>query len=73
VVIQSALPSGLATRIVTQPPLDLSQDFTGYTLVSFLFDQWLNWPFVVQDAKASTQIIAYMPLLIQAALGITGA
>lgn len=42
----------------------------GFTLISILFNQELNWPFVVNSSVSSSQIFEYLPVLIQAALGI---
>ena len=42
----------------------------GYTLISILFSQELNWPFVVNSPVSSSQIFAYLPVLIQTALNI---
>ena len=71
------LPSGVPSRIypatqqvdpsTTQP--DMAKD--GYTLISILFDEELNWGFVAGNSVASTQIFAYMPAIITNALGIT--
>jgi len=40
----------------------------GFTLISMLFDKQLNWPFVVGNTIAGSQIIAYVPALISAAI-----
>jgi len=52
--------------------LDPNTDLTGYTFIGILFDQDLNWPFVVNSPVSSTQIFAYVPIIIAMALGISG-
>jgi hypothetical protein len=42
----------------------------GYTLISLLFDSQLNWPFVVGNTIASSQLFAYTPALVYTALDI---
>ena len=66
------LPSGMPARIYPPDPLDLSTTLTGYTFIGILFDQELNWPFVVDSPVSATQIFAYMPMIIATALGIQG-
>ncbi|KAF8177860.1 hypothetical protein BJ912DRAFT_856656 [Pholiota molesta] len=66
------LPSGIPGRILPSDQLDPTTDTTGYTLISILFDSSLNWPFVVNSPVSSSQIFAYVPVLIGTALGITG-
>jgi hypothetical protein len=60
----------IANRIYPKNPLDLTQNFDNYTLISILFDQELNWPFVVNSSVSSSQIFAYLPLIISTALQI---
>ena len=66
------LPSGMPARIYPPDLLNPSTDLTGYTFIALLFDQQLNWPFVVTDPDSSTQIFAYIPIIIATALGING-
>ncbi|KAJ3755780.1 hypothetical protein EV360DRAFT_49138, partial [Lentinula raphanica] len=67
----AALPSSLPYRILPQDQISSSDDLTGYTLVSLLFDLQLNWPFVVNSADSSSQLFAFMPVILQTALGLT--
>jgi hypothetical protein len=71
-IIVAPLPSGIPGRILPANQLPSDTDLTGYTLISILFNKELNWPFVVNSPISSSQIFAYMPVLIGAALGITG-
>jgi hypothetical protein len=66
-----ALPAGIPSRIYPPAQLDLKQDFSGYTLISILFNQELNWPFVVNSPIASSQIFAFVPPLVYTALGVS--
>lgn len=66
------LPSGMPARIYPPDRLDPNTDLTGYTFIAILFDLELNWPFVVTNAISSTQIFAYIPIIIATALGIEG-
>ncbi|KAJ3562259.1 hypothetical protein NP233_g9687 [Leucocoprinus birnbaumii] len=70
--VAAALPTGIPARIFPRDQLDLSnkQQFEGYTLISLLFNNELNWPFVVNSSLASSQIFAYTPVLITTALNI---
>ncbi|KAG6876704.1 hypothetical protein C0993_000968 [Termitomyces sp. T159_Od127] len=65
------LPSGLPSRIVPPTPLDLSQVTNQYTMISILFDEELNWPFVVGNQLSSSQIFAWITVIIQTALNLT--
>lgn len=51
----------------------LPSDLAGNTLVSILFTQELNWQWVVGSDLASGQILAWMPVILNTALGLTGA
>ncbi|KAG6872059.1 hypothetical protein C0992_009918, partial [Termitomyces sp. T32_za158] len=64
------LPSGIPGRIYPPTMLDLKQVPSDYTMISILFDAELNWPFVVSNQVASSQIFAYIPVIIQTALNI---
>jgi len=68
-----ALPPGIPARIFPRDQLDLTDksQFNGYTLISILFNNELNWPFVVNNSLASSQIFAYTPVIIDAALRIS--
>jgi hypothetical protein len=66
------LPSGMPARIYPPDRLDPNTDLTGYTFIAILFDLELNWPFVVTSPISSTQIFAYIPIIISTALGIEG-
>jgi hypothetical protein len=70
-LVVPALPN-IANRIYPNSQLDLTQNFDGYTMISILFDQQLNWPFVVGNSVSSSQIFAYLPLIISTALQIDG-
>jgi len=65
------LPTGIPARIYPSKQLDLTQDLSGFTLISILFNQDLNWPFVVNNQVSSSQIFAYLPALISAAIAGT--
>ncbi|KAF8961223.1 hypothetical protein BDZ97DRAFT_1664635, partial [Flammula alnicola] len=71
-ITDAPLPTGIPGRILPADQLAPSTDLSGFTLISLLFDQSLNWPFVVNSAISSSQIFAYVPVLIGTALGITG-
>ena len=66
------LPSGMPARIYPPTRLDPNTDLTGFTFIAILFDLELNWPFVVLSPISSTQIFAYIPIIIATALGIQG-
>ena len=66
------LPSGMPARIYPPDRLDPNTDLTGFTFIAILFDLELNWPFVVLSPVSSTQIFAYIPIIIATALGIDG-
>ena len=66
------LPSGMPARIYPPDRLDPNTDLTGFTFIAILFDMELNWPFVVTSPISSTQIFAYIPIIIATALGIEG-
>jgi len=66
------LPSGMPARIYPPDPMNPNTDLTGYTFIAILFDLELNWPFVVTNAISSTQIFAYIPIIIATALDIEG-
>jgi len=71
-ILVPTLPSGIPNRIYPADQLSPTTDLTGYTLISILFNQELNWPFVVNSQISASQIFAYMPVLITTALDITG-
>ncbi|GLB45516.1 putative biological adhesion [Lyophyllum shimeji] len=65
------LPTGIPGRIYPRVQLDLSSvDASKYTLISILFNQELNWPFVVTNQISSSQIFAWIPAIISTALGV---
>ncbi|KAH9846427.1 hypothetical protein C2E23DRAFT_872378 [Lenzites betulinus] len=68
---QAPLPSNLPSVIF---PAEGSHpgdpDLTGYTLISILFDSALSWSFVTGNSGSPSQIFAWMPLIIQTALGL---
>lgn len=66
------LPSGLPAIIYPHDPLSPNTDLTGYTFIAILFDRDLNWPFIVESTISSTQVFAYIPILIATALGLAG-
>ncbi|THU93673.1 hypothetical protein K435DRAFT_669818, partial [Dendrothele bispora CBS 962.96] len=66
-----ALPANLPTRISPPQPLDFNQNLEGYSLISILFNQQLNWKFVTENQAASSQIIVFMPAILQSALNLT--
>lgn len=68
----TALPSGIPARIVPPDQLNPDTDLTGYSFIGILFNLDLNWLFVVNNPVSSTQIFAYMPIIIATALGIPG-
>lgn len=68
-----SLPSGVPARIVpgsggVDPGVD---NLNGYTLIAILFTLELSWETVVQNPDSPGQIFAWLPELIQTALGIT--
>jgi len=68
-VAPAALPTGIPARIFPRDNTNVGGP--GDTLISILFNNELNWPFVVQTSLASSQIFAYVPVLISTALGIS--
>lgn len=64
------LPTGVPARIYPQDQINSATDLQGYTLISILLNQELNWPFVVNNQVSSSQIFAYFPVIISTALGI---
>ena len=73
VPVQSALPSNMPSRIFSATSVDPSSSkLSGYTLISILFDQALNWGFVAGDSQAIGQLFRYMPPLLAGSLGIDG-
>jgi len=65
------LPAGLAARIYPADSVDPSQVTSNYTLVSILFDQALNWPFVANNTQSSLELFAWMPTIISTSLNIS--
>jgi hypothetical protein len=70
-VMPAALPIGMPARIFPHDQLDSSTNLSGFTLISILFNAELNWPFVCVTSLASSQIFAYLPVLITTALAIS--
>jgi hypothetical protein len=71
-LVTPALPSGIPGWIYPRQQLDPSNsDLNGYTLISILFNNELNWMFEIQDAISSSQLFVYMPMIITSALGIS--
>lgn len=64
----AALPTGLPNKIYPVNRLSTESDLDGMTLISILFSSMLNWPFVVSDSVSSSQLFAYVPVLITSAL-----
>ncbi|KAL0057830.1 hypothetical protein AAF712_015513 [Marasmius tenuissimus] len=67
------LPPTLPTRIYPANGVQDGTKMAGYTLITLLFNQELNWPFVAGSQKSSSQIFALMPVIINNALGLSGA
>lgn len=67
---QVPLPTGIPSRIYPQNGVDGSAP-PGFTLISLLFNQDLNWNFVVQHQETASQLFAFVPVILQGALGIT--
>ncbi|KAG6876703.1 hypothetical protein C0993_000967 [Termitomyces sp. T159_Od127] len=65
------LPSGLPSRIVLPTLLDLNQVTSQYQGITITFDEDLNWSFVVDSQLSSSQIFAWLPVIIQTALNLT--
>lgn len=63
------LPTGIPARIY---PADQGPSTapSGFTLISILFNQSLNWQFEATNPDSSNQIFAYFPGVIANALGI---
>lgn len=64
------LPTGIPGRIYPKVQLDLSQDLSNFLMISILFNQELNWPWVVSHQTSSIQIFAWLPAIIATALGV---
>jgi hypothetical protein len=58
-------------RIYSSSPAPSGSSLDGLSLISILFDQSLNWKFVVNSPLSSSQIFGWIPYLITNALGIT--
>jgi hypothetical protein len=70
--LAAPLPSDLPSRIYPRNGYQKGEDVTGFTLISLLFNQELNWPFVARNELSSAQIFAYMPAILNTALGLSG-
>ncbi|KIL61903.1 hypothetical protein M378DRAFT_813415 [Amanita muscaria Koide BX008] len=71
VVNPPPLPSGIPWRIYPKDSqTGMGGEIPNFTLISILFNQELNWPFVVANSLSSSQIFAWVPVLITTALGI---
>jgi hypothetical protein len=57
-------------RIYSSAPVPSGSSLDGLTLISILFDQSLNWKFVVNSPLSSSQIFGWIPYLITNALDI---
>lgn len=68
--VSAPLPAGLPARIYPGVQLDPNSDLSGYTYISILFNQELNWQFEATNPDSSNQIFAYFPSTISNALGI---
>ncbi|KAH6871178.1 hypothetical protein BKA70DRAFT_1488989 [Coprinopsis sp. MPI-PUGE-AT-0042] len=66
----AALPTGLPNKIYPVNRLSAESDLEGMTLISILFSSLLNWPFVVSDELSSSQLFAFVPVLITSGLEI---
>jgi len=66
----AALPAGIPARIYPATQIDPNTDLTGFTVISILFNQQLNWQFEATNPDSSNQIFAYFPGVIATALGI---
>ena len=64
------LPTGLPNKIYPVNRLSPNTDLEGLTLISILFSSALNWPFVVGDSRSSSQLFAWVPVLITNALEV---
>ncbi|KAF7296536.1 hypothetical protein HMN09_01060600 [Mycena chlorophos] len=63
----AALPSGLPSRIY--PPSGVVNSPGGnYSFISLLFDGYLGWDFVCTSDVSSSQIFAFMPVILATAL-----
>ncbi|KAF5374174.1 hypothetical protein D9615_008817 [Tricholomella constricta] len=69
-ILSAPLPTGIPGRIYPRVQLDTSQDLSDYTMISILFNQELNWPFVVTTQISSSQIFAWLPAIIATALQV---
>jgi hypothetical protein len=69
---QAPLPTGLPSRIYPANQMTPSTSLDGYSFISILFNVQLNWPFVATNQTSSSQIFAYFPSVLEAALNLTG-
>lgn len=68
-----ALPTDLPARIYPQEDaVSSSDDLSGYTAISILFDDSLGWKFVASNLDSAAQIFAYFPNVLEVALNIPG-
>jgi len=64
------LPTGIPARIYPAQIVDPNRNFSGFTVISILFNQQLSWQFEATNPDAPSQIFAYFPGVIATALGI---
>ncbi|KAJ7725329.1 hypothetical protein B0H16DRAFT_1332714 [Mycena metata] len=67
----AALPNGLPSRIYL-PTGPTENPGAGYSYISLLFDNYLDWNFICTNPVSSTQVFAMMPLILSTALGTSG-
>jgi len=68
----ATLPSDLPSLILpgSAEQIPAGANLSGYTLVSLLFDLQLNWPFVVGNSETTSQLFAWIPVILQTALSL---
>lgn len=67
----AALPSDLPSEILPPEQLPSNTNLSGFTLVSLLFNLQLNWPFVVGNEQTTSQLFAWIPVILETALGLS--
>lgn len=65
-----ALPPGIPSRIYPVRQLAEDTNLDGFSLISILYTEALNWPFVVTNGISASQIFGYTKMLIATALEI---
>jgi hypothetical protein len=64
------LPPDIPARIYPSEQVD-TNNLSGFTLVSILFQSSLSWSFVAGSSQVQGQLFLYLPVLLESSLGIS--